>query len=171
MATVITENDNKALDLLLEKVYRDSRHDFREYKRGTVIRRLEKGLTATVLEGYFTPRDQSYVVRTDIRRMLHFSYFDLTSTNSPPFAELDCVFCCNVLIYLRKALQERILDMLYHSLATPGYLVLGEVETPTESLREKVECLDIKARIYRRMIGPIRSIALLEEDKGGYHET
>lgn len=40
--------------------------------------------------------------------------------------------------------------MLYDSLATPGYLVLGEVETPTGSLNEKLECLDTKAKIYKK---------------------
>ena len=42
------------------------------------------------------------------------------------------------------------LDRLYNSLAVPGYLVLGEVETPTTALLEKLECLDSKAKIYRK---------------------
>jgi len=40
--------------------------------------------------------------------------------------------------------------MLYDSLATPGYLILGEVETPTNNLNGKLECLDIKAKIYKK---------------------
>ena len=84
--------------------------------------------------------------------MLHFSYFDLASTIEPPFVNLDCIFCCNVLIYLQKQLQERVLEMLYNSLATPGYLILGEVETPTGNLRGKVECLDSKAKIYKKKV-------------------
>ena len=91
-------------------------------------------------------------MRADIRRMVNFSYFDLTSTTQPPFTDVDCIFCCNVLIYLQKQLQEKVLDMVYDSLATPGYLVLGEVETLTSSFSEKLECLDSKARIYRRNV-------------------
>jgi len=277
MANVITESKPAALDLLLEKVYQDGGYDFREYKRGTVTRRLERrlhatgtktyrdymrfldahpeeywrlaedltiktsgffrssytflqvaclvlpelvaykrrqqerrlriwstacargeepysiaillteflghslpdfdilvyatdvsqqaleeaqtgiysakdveGLTAPLLERYFSYRSDSYRVRNSIRQMLRFSHFDLASTTEPPFLNLDCIFCCNVLIYLRDKLQEKVLSMLYHSLATPGYLILGEVETPPESLREKLECLDIKARIYKK---------------------
>jgi len=277
MASMITESDAAALDLLLEKVYRDGGHDFREYKRGTVTRRLGRrlratgartyldymqfldahpeeyqklaedltiktsgffrsrytfqqvarlvlpelvvyklkrgerslrfwsaacargeepysiaillaeflgrrlwqfdisihatdisrqaleeaqagaysakdveGLTATLLESYFTHCGESYEVRSDIRQMVSFSYFDLTSTTGQPFVDLDCIFCCNVLIYLRQTLQERVLNMLYDSLSTPGYLILGEVETPPVSLREKLECLDTKARIYKK---------------------
>jgi len=108
-------------------------------------------LPPSILEGYFTRCDQGYMVRADLRQMLRFSYFDLASPGKPPFANLDCIFCCNVLIYLQTQLQERVLEMLYNSLATPGYLVLGEVETPTNNLLGKLECLDTKAKIYKRV--------------------
>ena len=275
MGNTVSEHDIIALDSLLEKVYQDGRHDFREYKRGTVMRRLEKRLHATgartyqdymrfldahpeeyqkladdltikvsgffrsphtfqqvarlvlpelvsdkrsrgerslrfwstacargeepysiaillaeflrnempdfdisiyatdisqqalreaqggiyspkdiegyaTLKSYFTYCGESYAVRGDIRQMLHFAYFDLASTTKPPFLKLDCIFCCNVLIYLQKQLQERVISMLYDSLATPGYLILGEVETPTNSLNGKLECLDSKAKIYKK---------------------
>jgi chemotaxis methyl-accepting protein methylase len=277
MENMSTENNDQALDLLLEKVYREGGHDFRDYKCGTVTRRLQRRLYATgattyleymqfldshpeeyqrladdltikvsgffrsqhtfhqvaklvlpelvaykrnreqqrlsiwsaacargeepysiailladflgnrlpefeisihasdinrraltearegiyspkevenlppaILESYFTSNDEGYVANSNIRQMVSFSYFDLVSTKPPPFANLDCVFCCNILIYLRKQLQERVLGIVYDSLATPGYLVLGEVETPTDSLRPKLECLDAKAKIYKK---------------------
>jgi len=102
------------------------------------------------LENYFTRSDKSYVVRAYIREMVCFSYFDLTSAIKPPFLDVDCIFCCNILIYLQKQLQERLLGTLYEALATPGYLILGEVETPTDNLRDKLKCLDSKARIYQK---------------------
>ncbi len=278
MGSTIAEHDALVLDSLLEKVYRDGGYDFREYKRGTVSRRLARRLHATGVETYleymkfldihpqeykkladdltikvsgffrspnsfkqvtglvlpellsykesrgergvrlwsaacargeepysiaillaeflgprrqdfdisiyatdisqwalseaqagiYSPKDieslssvasqscfikhtQFCEVRADIRQMVNFSYFDLTSTTQPPFTGVDCVFCCNVLIYLQKPLQERVLNMLYGSLATPGYLVLGEVETPTNNICEKLECLDSKAKIYKKV--------------------
>ncbi len=111
-----------------------------------------EGLTPTVLESYFTGYDKGYVVSSNIRQMVSLSYFDLTSTIHP-FVNLDCIFCCNVLIYLQPQLQERVLNMLYDSLAAPGYLILGEVETPTSSLNEKLECLDTRAKIYKKNEG------------------
>ena len=102
------------------------------------------------LEKYFSRTSQDYMVEACVTKMVRFSYFDLTSTGKPPFTEPDCIFCCNVLIYLQKQLQERLLGMLYEVLATPGYLVLGEVETPTDNLRKKLTCLDAKAKIYRK---------------------
>ncbi len=278
MQNIITKYDTAPLDLLLEKVYRDGGYDFREYKRGTVIRRLERRLNATgsktyleyikfldvhpeeyqrliddltikvsgffrnpyafqqlakvvlpelvshkreqgernlrfwsaacargeepysiaillnhflgnklsdfnisvyatdisqqalkkaqagiyspndvegtssaIFKGYFTRSGERCEVTADIRKILHFSYFDLTSTTQPPFVNLDCVFCCNVLIYLQEQLQEKVLNMLYSSLATPGYLILGEVEAPKSSLLKKLECVDTKAKIYKKV--------------------
>jgi len=107
-------------------------------------------LSSTILENYFNRQGGNYVIASSIRRMVNFSYFDLVSTKTPPFMNLDCIFCCNILIYLQKQLQERVLNMLYNSLATPGYLVLGEVETPTDDLRMRTECLGTKAKIYKK---------------------
>jgi len=109
-----------------------------------------EGLPEAIKENYFTPGGEDYEVRADIRQMVNLSHFDLTSTTQSPFAELDCVFCCNVLIYWQKQLQERVLQMLYDALATPGYLILGEVETPTSSFNDKLVCLDSKAKIYKK---------------------
>jgi len=100
---------------------------------------------------YFSQCTQGYRVKADIRQMVKFTYFDLTSITETPFLNLDGIFCCNVLIYLQTRLQERVLEMLYKALATGGYLVLGEVETPTSNLRERLECLDGKAKIYKKV--------------------
>ncbi len=130
-----------------------SRQALKEAWAGVYSPQDVEGLPSAILEGYFTRSGESYVVTADIRQMVSFSYFDLTSNTKPPFVNLDCIFCCNVLIYLQKQLQKKVLEMLYKSLATPGYLILGEVETPANSLREKLECLDTKARIYKKKEG------------------
>ena len=38
MASMVAGGDTTALDSLLEKVYRDTGYDFREYKRGTLAK-------------------------------------------------------------------------------------------------------------------------------------
>ncbi|MFC1929650.1 hypothetical protein ACFLW6_02125 [Chloroflexota bacterium] len=52
MDCTIVERDSTDLDSLLEKVYRQGGYDFRDYKRGTVTRRLERRLHATGSETY-----------------------------------------------------------------------------------------------------------------------
>ncbi len=127
-----------------------SRQALQEAQTGLYSSKEVEGLTPIVLKSYFTRCDKGYMVKADIRQMVSFSYFDLTSTIRPPYVNLDCIFCCNVLIYLQSQLQERVLNMLYDSLAAPGYLILGEVETLTGSLRDKLECLDARAKIYKK---------------------
>jgi len=109
-----------------------------------------ENLSPAILERSFTYQNGEYAITNDIRKMVDFSYFDLVSGRVPPFTNLDCIFCCNILIYLQRQLQERVLSMLYDSLASPGYLILGEVETPTDNLCAVLECLDNKAKIYKR---------------------
>ena len=127
-----------------------SRHSLHEAQAGLYPIKEIEGLPPPILENYFNCQGGDYTVDSTIRNMVKFSYFDLVSTRTPPFVNLDCVFCCNVLIYLKKQLQEKVLGMLCDSLATPGYLILGEAETPTDSMRGKLECLDSKAKIYKK---------------------
>jgi len=127
-----------------------NRQALKEAQAGLYSKKDIETLPHGNLENYFTRGDKSYVVRAYIREMVCFSYFDLTSAIKPPFLDVDCIFCCNILIYLQKQLQERLLGTLYEALAAPGYLILGEVETPTDNLREKLKCLDSKARIYQK---------------------
>jgi chemotaxis methyl-accepting protein methylase len=128
-----------------------SRQVLKEAKAGIYSPKDVEGLSETILENYFNHTDEHYEVRADIKQMLHFSYFDLTSMARPPFMNLDLIFCCNVLIYLQKQLQKRVLDMLYNSLHSQGYLILGEAETLPNSLQKKLGCLDRKAKIYKKV--------------------
>ena len=121
-----------------------------EVKAGIYSAKDVENIPAPILERYFICHGEHYEVKADIRRLVNFSSFDLTAIIHQSLLNLDCIFCCNVLIYFQKQLQERVLGMLYDSLAIPGYLVLGEVETVTGSLRERLTCLDSKARIYKK---------------------
>jgi chemotaxis methyl-accepting protein methylase len=127
-----------------------SQQALEEAQAGIYSEKDIEGLTPPLLDKYFSYRNEAYRIRNGIRRMLRFSHFDLTSRARLPFSDIDCIFCRNVLIYLQQKLQERVLSTLYNSLSTPGYLILGEAETPSDNLRAKLECLDIKARIYKK---------------------
>ena len=128
-----------------------SRLALQEVQAGKYSLENVEGLPSSILESYFILHGENYELKTDIRQMVNFSSFDLTSTIHQTLPLLDCIFCCNVLIYFQSQLQERVLNMLYDSLATPGYLILGEVEMLTGNLRGKLECLDSKAKIYKKV--------------------
>jgi two-component system CheB/CheR fusion protein len=127
-----------------------NRKILQEARVGTYSPKEIENLPPDIVKRYFTANNNGYAVRAHIKEMVCFSHFDLTSGTKPPFGKADCIFCCNVLIYLQKQLQRRLLDMMYQVLATPGFLVLGEAETLTDNLSKKLECLDTKAKIYRK---------------------
>jgi len=127
-----------------------SRQALNDAEIGLYLPKEVENIFGPAAENYFSHRDGGYMVKNDIRQMLRFSYFDLTSDTPHLFGNMDCIFCCNILIYLQRQHQENVLNMLYDSLATPGYLILGEGETPTNDLCRKLVCLDAKARIYKK---------------------
>ena len=129
-----------------------NRQALAEAKAGVYSLKELESLPPPTLANHFSRNDEGYVVNGNIRQMVSFFHFDLVSTTTPPFTTLDCVFCCNIMIYLQRPLQEKVLSLVYDSLATPGYLVLGEVETLTDSLRPRLECINTKAKIYKKTI-------------------
>ena len=53
-----------------------------------------------------------------------------TSIKDPPFSHLDLISCRNLLIYLNRAVQERVIETFHFALRPGGYLFLGTSESP-----------------------------------------
>lgn len=128
-----------------------NRQALKEARIGSYSTQDIDGLPDERYQGYFIRNNEGLIIKPDIRKLVSFSRFDLVSVAEPPFAEMDIIFCCNILIYLQRNLQERVLNTLYNMLAPSGYLVLGEVETPPDNLKHKLKCLDTKAKIYQKI--------------------
>lgn len=82
---------------------------------------------------YFVKENETYRLRSEIKDMVQFSFFDIVNkkTYVPPesiYGNFDLVLCRNLLIYFQPASQEIILDKLFRSLSESGFLVLGETE-------------------------------------------
>ena len=130
------------------------------------LRRAEKGnypresLLNTKLEivsEYFECKESDYLVKPEIREMVHFSNDDLTSmtTFAPKesiFGEFDIIFCRNVLIYLNDELQRRVMEKFVHSLDSKGYLVLGEAEQLNTEIITNFQVVDSRNRIFKKCI-------------------
>ena len=48
----------------------------------------------------------------------------------PPFSHLDLISCRNLLIYLNRAAQERVVETFHFALRPGRYLLLGGSESP-----------------------------------------
>ncbi len=103
------------------------------------VEHVESEVSAVRRQRWFEPVDESgYRARRAIRSPIVFARHNLVS--DPPFTRVDLVVCRNVLIYLRHAAQQQVLERLHYSLKPGGYLLLGHTETPG-SLAERFETI------------------------------
>ncbi|HSM36223.1 MAG TPA: CheR family methyltransferase [Longimicrobiales bacterium] len=85
-------------------------------------------------------------VRKSLREPVLFAVHDLL--RDPPFSRMDLVACRNLLIYLKRDVQERVLATFHYALNPGGFLFLGSAEsanTPDDLFGP----VDKKHRIFR----------------------
>lgn len=98
------------------------------------------------LHKFFTKKDDGYKVKKGIREMAIFAMHDILI--DPPFGKIDAVSCRNVLIYMNKDAQDKILSAFNYALKPEGILFLG----PSESLSNftgSFTTLNSKWKIYK----------------------
>jgi chemotaxis protein methyltransferase CheR len=97
---------------------------------------------------YFEKVKEGYRVTDEIRNSVVFQNLDLKDVD---FEEkFDLIFCRNVLIYLNKEFQEKILGSFSTALKRDGVLVLGKVESIPNNVRKLFKPINIKERIYAK---------------------
>ena len=101
---------------------------------------------------YYTADYESVKITPPLRDRVLFSAHNLATDGV--FAEMNIIFCRNVLIYFNKELQNKVMKLFYDSLCPGGFLCLG----PKESLRftdyaDKFDIVGEKERIYRKKRG------------------
>ncbi|MBI5076446.1 MAG: protein-glutamate O-methyltransferase CheR [Nitrospirae bacterium] len=74
-----------------------------------------------------TPAVFRYRVKDALRRLVIFDFHNLQHENS--LAELDVIFCRNVMIYFDEQGQRRLIDRFCKILNPEGYLLLGHSES------------------------------------------
>jgi len=108
------------------------------------------------LDTYFkVVEGRGYQLRQRIRDTVSFAVHDLTK--DPPFSRMHLISCRNVMIYLTKQAQERVLKVLHFALQPRGTLLLGTSES-TGLQKDLFATLSKPARLYRKVgrSGPIR---------------
>lgn len=103
------------------------------------------------LERFFSAEPGGYRVKKMLRERVLFATHDLLK--DPPFLRLDLVSCRNVLIYLQRDTQERMLELFHFALRPRGYLFLGSSES-TDAISKLYTGADAKRHIYRSVDGP-----------------
>lgn len=98
------------------------------------------------LERFFTQDpDGNYLVKHSIREMVIFSEQDIIK--DPPFSKLDLISCRNLLIYMDRELQKKLIPLFHYALNPGGFLFLGPSENVGE-FTNLFDTLDRKSKLY-----------------------
>ncbi len=110
---------------------------------------LKAGGTNSLSE-YYTANYGNVIFQRCLTENIVFAQHNLVTDSS--FNEFHVILCRNVLIYFNDDLTNRVHRLLYESLATSGFLGLGNKETikitPYEA---RYEVLDEREKLYRRI--------------------
>src|SRR5262249_47710416 len=108
---------------------------------------IEADVPQDKLRRFFTKEEHHYRIKKEIRKMDLFAPHNVL--RDPPFSRLDLISCRNLLIYLNRDTQERLLELFHFALRPEGYLLLGSSES-AEAAVELFTPVDKKFRIYQR---------------------
>jgi two-component system CheB/CheR fusion protein len=118
---------------------------------------IEADVSEERLRRFFSLDADGYRVKRELRDAVLFAAHSLLK--DPPFSRLDLISCRNVLIYLDRELQQRVLNTLRYGLNPQGYLFLGSSETA--ELRDGFRVVDREARIYQSTGRPVDRLPAL----------
>ncbi|WP_353475366.1 CheR family methyltransferase [Salipiger sp. H15] len=107
---------------------------------------IEVDVSPERLQRFFTREGNHYRIRKVVRDLVVFAEHSLLK--DPPFSRVDLVSCRNLLIYLKRMAQRRVMATLHFALKADGVLFLGSAES-VESAPELFRPLDLKARIFQ----------------------
>ena len=112
------------------------------------------------LRRFFIQEGNGYRVRKELREMILFAQHNVL--RDPPFAHLDLVSCRNLLIYLNRTAQQRLLEVLHFALRPGGHLFLGVSES-VESGGDLFVSVDRESHLFQsRPVPPRLPIPLPE---------
>lgn len=102
------------------------------------------------LKRFFTAdSDDNYLIQHSIREMV---IFRAGYIKDPPFSKLDLISCRNLLIYLDRELQKKLIPLFHYALNPGGFLFLGPSETVGE-FTNLFDTLDHQSKLYERKGG------------------
>ena len=100
------------------------------------------------LHACFTHEGDRYRINKNLRELVLFAPHNVL--RDPPFSKLDLISCRNLLIYLNRQMQERILQIFHFALRRDGYIFLGNSES-AETGSSLFSPIDKKGHIYIRL--------------------
>ncbi len=118
---------------------------------------IEADVPPNRLKRFFVKEGSFYRIKKELRETILFAPHNVL--RDPPFSRLDLITCRNLLIYLNRETQDKVLQIFHFALASSGYLFLGSSET-AESVATLYAPVDKKQRIYSRRAASVMQAAM-----------
>jgi len=116
---------------------------------------VQRGLPIRRLVSNFTQEGSNWRISEQLRRMVTFRVFNLLDSFGW-LAEVDVVFCRNVLMYFDLKTRASVLDRIGEILTPDGSLLLGPAESITGLATEFVQAEHAPGLYYRSKMPPLR---------------
>ncbi|HEV2416799.1 MAG TPA: chemotaxis protein CheB [Terriglobia bacterium] len=107
------------------------------------------------LSRFFKRVNGDFQIDPLIREMCVFARQDVIK--DPPFSRLDLISCRNLLIYLDRSLQQKLIPVFHYALQPRGFLLLGKSES-IEGYSELFKLADKESKLYARKGESFRQI-------------
>jgi two-component system CheB/CheR fusion protein len=99
-----------------------------------------------IIAKYFIQTETGFRIHKSIRNMVVFAKHNILK--DPPFSRIHLITCRNVMIYLKRETQKKVLNLFYFCLKPEGYLFLGNSEA-VGTLVDGFTTVDTKWKIYK----------------------
>ena len=116
----------------------------RAARAGIYSQGIELDVSPSRLKRFFIEKDGNYHVSKELREAVLFAPHNLLS--DPPFSQLDLIACRNLLIYLNRDTQQKVMEIFSFALKPGCHLFLGSSEG-AESSESVFAPVDKKHRI------------------------
>ncbi|MBW9107397.1 chemotaxis protein CheB [Paraburkholderia phenoliruptrix] len=126
-------------------------------RTGSYPRAISNDVTPARLAQFFNPDGDRYRLVKSVRDTVIFAPHNIL--RDPPFSRMDLVSCRNMLIYLDRRAQSRVLETLHFSLRPGGYLFLGSAES-ADFATELFAPVDKHKKIYKALPHTAKSSVL-----------
>lgn len=120
-------------------------------REGIYPETIEADVNEERLRRFFVKEHRGYRVRRELRETVLFAVHDVLKDS--PFSRLDLVSCRNLLIYLTREAQRRVMEIFHFALVPQGKLFLGSSEA-VEDGSPLFNVIDKKHRIYQQRSTP-----------------
>ena len=149
VAIIVSECLNELEKHLVVQIYATDIDDeaLTTARSGIYSTNIAADVTPKRLRLSFIKEGNHYRIRKEIRDMVVMASQDFIK--DPPFSKLDLLCCRNLLIYLERDMQRRILPLLHYALKPDGILFLGPSES-TGDANDLFNLIDRKWKIYQR---------------------